>query len=446
MRVDDIFVNSLSETIASHRLIEHGRPVIVAVSGGADSVALLAALSMLGYDCVAAHCNYHLRGEESNRDMRHVQSICSQLGVDLYVRDFDVSERRKATGESIEMACRELRYAWFSELLDKQRAQAIVVAHHKEDNIETFFLNLIRGSGICGLTGMRRRNGYVVRPLLDFSRGQIEDFLSRIGMGYVTDSSNLSNYYSRNKLRNVILPALEAQFPGAAEGVLASISHLADNRLLYEWCVEEKTKEFFSDHKIDVRRLEREAGDRAPILLFEMIRRYGFNMSQVADILGSDGKSGLVFAGKEAALFLDRGILTLKSSSVAGIKDEVWTISLRRDVLSPVRILISEHPITDFKPERNPCVAYFDTEILSASRTFEIRHWRRGDRMAPFGMDGTKLLSDIFAAAKYGAEDKGNAWILTADGEIVWVVGLRASSRWSVVPQTRRYLRLEYRN
>lgn len=414
----------------------------MAVSGGADSVALLAALTALGYRCVAAHCNYHLRGDESNRDMRHVQEVCSKLGVDLYVRDFDVAERRRATGESVEMACRELRYAWFADLLDRQRAQAIAVAHHREDNVETFMINLLRGSGIHGLTGMKRRNGYVVRPLLDFSRSEIEAYLEEKGIGFVIDSTNAESVFLRNKLRNGVLPLLERLCPGAAEGILASVECLAGNCELYDSSVEEKRKRYFAGNSIRLSDLlSAEAEPR--MLLFELISPLGFNMTHVDNILASSSKSGLFFSAGETTLELDRGVLwERRRQGTAAVGKEV---SLRRDVLEPVRILISEHGVSEFKPERNANVAYFDKNIIAEEHVFSLRHWQRGDRMKPYGLSGTRLISDIFSDAKLSAEDKRNAWLLLCDEEIIWALGLRASAHYSITPDTRRYLRLEFR-
>lgn len=437
------FVENVSEAISAHRLLVPGKPVIVAVSGGADSVALLVALCRLGYECVAAHCNFHLRGEESNRDMRHVQQLCSRLGVDLYVRDFDVEARRNATGESVEMACRELRYAWFADLLDKQRAQAIAVAHHREDNVETFFLNLMRGSGIAGLAGMKPRNGYVVRPLLAMSRSDIEAYLAAEKIEFVTDSTNAQNDYARNKLRNVIIPSLVEQFPNGLNGILASMAYLGDNRSLYDAMLKEKASRYFVGNKIDLRELSAAEGECARMLLFEMIRPYGFNMAQAYDMLSGLGRSGQLFVSGESAFSLDRGVLSLESSSIVGVKDDETIVSLERDILSPVHVVISEHQIADFKPERNQNVAYFDADMLKGNAIYAIRHWRRGDRIAPYGMNGTKLISDLFAGAKYGAKEKRGAWLLTRDGEVIWAVGLRASRLFSLRPETRRYLRLE---
>ncbi|MDE6854695.1 MAG: tRNA lysidine(34) synthetase TilS, partial [Muribaculaceae bacterium] len=188
--------------MAEHGLLHRHAPVLVALSGGADSVALLAVLLRLGYDCRAAHCNFHLRGEESRRDMLHCRDICRKLDADLYVRDFDVAARRRDyPGESVEMACRELRYAWFADLLDRDCAQAVAVGHHREDRAETFMLNLMRGAGIAGLTSMRPRSGNVVRPLLPFTRAEIEDYLAWRGLECFTDSRASSDVRRRRRRR-----------------------------------------------------------------------------------------------------------------------------------------------------------------------------------------------------------------------------------------------------
>ena len=434
------FEKRLEGVLRRYGLLRPETPAIVAVSGGADSVALLAALVALGYDCVGAHCNYHLRGDESNRDMRHVQDVCARLGVDLYVKDFDVERRQRDTGESVEMACRELRYGWFNSLLDRLRAQAIAVAHHREDNVETFFLNLMRGSSIAGLTGMRRRNGYVVRPLLDFSRTEIEEYLRDRGIGYVTDSTNASCDFARNRLRNVVISALEQAFPGATDGILESIRLLTANRRLYDSAMAARVAKYKTDTEIDLRALI--SGEEDPeLVLYEILRPLGFNATHVANILRSASSSGLHFESAHTTLELSRGRLSVVART-DGEADDVFTVNLRRDILSPVNILISERAVTEFKPVRDPDTAYFDAAMLEGEPEFALRRWRRGDRMVPFGMTGSRLLSDIFSDAKYAAADKRRAWVLTRNDEIIWIPGLRQSAQWAVSPETKRYLQL----
>ncbi len=433
------FEKRLYDNIVRHRLIAPDRSVIVAVSGGADSVALLTALVALGYDCVAAHCNFHLRGEESNRDMHSVGSLCDSLGIDLYMRDFNVHERCESTGESIEMACRTLRYEWFGNLLDKLRAQCIAVAHHREDNIETFFLNLMRGSSITGLTGMRWRNNFVVRPLLDFTRADIERYLTEKGMSWVNDSTNSESVFARNRLRNVVLPALSEAFPGAFDGILKSISFLTDNRMFYDQAIAEKSELYQRGNVVHLDELLRDQKS-AHVILFEMLRPLGFNMSQVEDIIASAHRSGLKFCAGHTTLELDRGKLNIISRT--HYTPDEMDVNLTRDILSPIHIEVSEHPVAAFKPSRNPAIAYFDKSILEGNPKFALRRWRRGDRITPFGMRGTRLLSDIFSDAKMSAADKRNVWLLTRDGEIIWVTGIRTTDRFPVNPDTRRYIQL----
>ncbi len=435
----------ISSSISRHRLLEPGeRPVVVALSGGADSVALLVALDELGYTCVAAHCNFHLRGEESNRDMRLCRDLCSRLGIDLYVRDFDVAARRKATGESVEMACRELRYRWFDSLLERLRAQAIAVAHHREDNEETLLLNLMRGSSLTGLTGMRPRHGFVVRPLLEASREQIEEYLRLKGQPFVVDSSNSSDAYLRNRLRHSVLPAMRQAFPDADRGLLASIDFLSQNRDFYEYQIRQLSERYLHDHRLDLSSLLREQ-PHARLLLFEMLRPMGFNMTHVDNILASASASGLTFSAPDYRLELSRGTLHLIPTSMPSPPSGSETVTLRRDILSPLHIVVTEHDIAEFKPRRNPRVAYFDISILSGDPLFELRPWQRGDRLQPFGMHATRLLSDVMRDARLSPDEKRSLRLLTRNGEILWAVGLRPSAHFPVTPDTRRFLRLEYK-
>lgn len=432
--------------IESMRLLSKHAPVIVALSGGADSVALLAILTRLGFDCRAAHCNFHLRGEESMRDMRHCRDICERLCTDLYIRDFDVKAHMDVTGQSVEMACRDLRYRWFDELLDRDGAQAVAVGHHREDRAETFVLNLMRGAGIEGLTSLRHRNGNVVRPLLDLSRDDIERYLEAENLGYVNDSSNASDAHRRNRVRNRILPMMDDMFPGAVDAILQSIDNLSRTRTIYAEAIAAKEAAYRKDNTIDLASLvatEKEAAGT----LFELLRGTGFNFSQACSIIERSDRSGLRFATADGTTVaeLSHGMLTLTDGARALASDESYTVNPLHDINSPVSISVSRHGVEEFRPACDGArTAYFDASALEHKHVWELRHYRRGDRMVPFGAVKSKLVSDLFAAAKYSAEKKRRAWILTCDGEIVWIPGLRNSSFAAIGPDTRRYVRMQY--
>lgn len=434
-----------ADFIARKGLLHKETPVIVAISGGADSVALLAVLSRLGYDCRAAHCNFHLRGDESMRDMRHATDIADKLGVDIYIRDFDVPERIRLSGESVEMACRSLRYEWFADLLDRAGAQATAVGHHREDRAETFMLNLMRGTGIAGLTSMRPRSGLVVRPLLEFSRGEIEDYLSALSLGYVDDSSNGSDVHRRNRLRNSIMPLMEEKFPGAMNAILRTIVNLEDTEEIYREAVGKSVKSFVSQGGLDVKSLRHDP--HAPTLLFEHLKNYSFTYTQICDILSGSESSGLRFFstdGKTVAE-IDRGILSLReASSCVRCDMDVYPIDLRHDIVLPVHIVVTQADVSTFRPEGlGADVAYFDASVLDGDLCWEFRHARRGDRLVPFGSVKSKLVSDIFTNAKYSAAQKRQTWLLTCNGEIVWIPGLRNTAAYPVGPGTKRFVRLQ---
>lgn len=426
--------------------------MLVALSGGADSVALLAVLTRLGYECVAAHCNFHLRGAESMRDMNHARAIADRFGAKIHTRDFDVTKRRQQTGESVEMACRELRYAWFDDLINHDRLQAVAVGHHREDNVETFFINLLRSTGLAGLTGMSYQRGNVVRPLLDCTRTDIESYLADLNVEFVTDSTNAANDFDRNRLRNVLLPQLEAAFPGAMNAVLTTMSHLGDDSALVDYAVTAAmAKARRTDGRIDIAALTADAGaSKARTLLFHALKAKGFNATQVDDIVDATiaGRSGRRFESANHVAELDRGLLTVRPTTAdktAADNSEVH-VTLTRDILSPVHIAVTQHHINEFNPQRNPATAYFDTAVLNGNPQLTIRPARKGDRIRPYGMTGEKLLSDLFRDAHLTAAQKRDIRVLTRNDRILWVIGLRASSLFAVTPDTRQYIQLRIIN
>lgn len=410
------------------RLIDSDSTVIVGLSGGADSVALLDLLFSLGYRCVVTHCNFHLRGDESDRDEAVARSHAARLGVEFIKTDFDVPERQKSAGESVEMACRSLRYEWW-ESLRKQLGNAVIaVAHHRDDNIETFFLNLMRGSGIAGLKGMLPRTGNIVRPMLGCTRQEIEEYCTERNLHYIVDSTNLENDYRRNRLRNIIIPEIERQFPGAVDGIARSIGCLGGNYELYRDCVKSAVDKYISpDGSVNVAAII--DGELHPrMVLFEIVSPLGLNMTHVDNILSSSTCSGLTFGN----YILDRGIL--RPSSGETVTERV--VNLTDDP----KFKVTVSPRCDFSPTRDPMTIYLDEKVLDGDPVFTVRPWREGDRIAPFGMKGTRKVSDLFSDAKLSIDEKKRVSILTRNDEILWVIGLRASRHFPVTPSTACFL------
>lgn len=411
------------------------RPVGVALSGGADSVALLSLLVSLGYRCVALHCNFHLRGAESDRDERHASSIAGALGTPLEIAHMDVPERRKLTRESIEMACRSLRYEWFGEKARDLGLQAIAVAHHRDDQIETFFLNLLRGSGARGLAAMKPRNGIIVRPLLGVSRDQIERYLNDKGLHYVTDSTNHSDEFRRNRLRNRVIPLINELFPGASDAITRSVNNLRGQaRLLDQAADYFRDRYMNADGSIALEPLI--DGEPHPSeVLYELLSPMGLNRSTTDDIIRSHASSGREFRGKSCRYRLERGVLKPLGA------DTPATVSpIAPDIISEV---IPRGDIATLRCP--PDTLLLDAKALDGQPAWEWRTWREGDRISPFGMRGSRLLSDIYSDLHLPLERRMTQPILTRDGKILWIPGIRASRHFPVTKTTETVLRLTYR-
>lgn len=433
------FEGRVAAYIEQHRLVDEGSRIVVALSGGVDSVCLLSVLVSLGYDCTAAHCNYHLRGEESNRDEEHARGVAASLSVEIMVKHFDVSARCKRTGESVEMACRELRYEWFEELRVATGSAVIAVGHHREDNVETFLLNMLRGAGIVGAAGMDSRRGDIIRPLLGVGRAEIEAYVKDSGLGWVEDSSNRTNDYRRNRLRNVVLPALEDCFKGGTAQLARSVSQIAEGAAFFVEMVGAKRREYFDENqkRLDLCRLIK--GERsARLLMVEWLREYGIDGSTVDDILSSSEESGRRFCMDDRGYWLlNRGELRyVKVEEEPGVAQEVSLDS------GPFRMTVVDG--REPRVVEDCFTALFDERILEGEPRFELRGWQRGDRMKPFGMSGTKKLSDLMRDKRIAEDGKHERIVLTRDGEIVWVIGLRHSRLFAVPEGAERFLRIDF--
>lgn len=444
------FLHTVAGFIARNSLLQQRQPVIAALSGGADSVALLMVLSRLGYEVIAAHCNFHLRGEESMRDERFVRDLCSRLHIMLQVKDFDVKTQMRQHGVSAEMACRDLRYEWFDTLRRDTASQAIAVAHHLDDNIETFMLNALRGTGIAGLTGMSPRNGHIVRPLLCVTRRKIEDFLKENAQDYVTDSTNLQNDVKRNKLRNVVLPCVYQQFPGAKATLCHTIGNTRDCNELYQELVAQARAKLCTTQPggFDIA-IDKLLGYKKRLtLLFEILKPQGFKHEQCVDIMQLiEAKTGVgkTFLTSSHKLVVARKCLEVMP--IDNIDTKLYPIDLSHGttIHEPVKITIEHCPGSDKASitavDGKKSIA-LDATVLNCEK-IELRHWREGDRFAPFGLRGNKLVSDLFTDMKLSEREKKATWLLVADGVILWVMGYRSSSNYKVEKDSASYITLK---
>lgn len=434
-------IQTISKNIEQQSLLHGDDCVIVALSGGADSVALLSALVSLGYKCVAAHCNFHLRGDESNRDESHAKEVAKQLSVACEIVHFDVASYEKEYGVSTEMACRELRYKWFEQLRHQYKAEAIAVAHHRDDDIETMFLNLLRGSGIAGVSAMKWKNGYVVRPMLNVSRTEVEAYLQDKGLEYVIDSTNAEIEYKRNRLRNIVIPALREAFPECDDMLAKSLRYLKENNKIYQKTIAEAIAIYQHNNEIDLLRIVNEYPSPST-LLCEMLAQYGFNETHVEGMIRAVNESGRKFYSQQWLAFVNRGKLLIQQKEKIDECDE-YEVDLSHDVISPIMLQVENIGVEEFKVERDGNVIYLDESVLENNPRIVLRRWKKGDRIAPFGLNGTKKVSDIFSDAKLSIAEKEKLWILERDGVILWIVGMRASRYFAKNQSTQRLLRIK---
>lgn len=429
------------EYIEKNNLISKDQLILLGVSGGADSVALLRILLALGYRCVAVHCNFHLRAEESNRDQQFVEQLCSRLGVKLEICSYDTISYAAEKKISIEMAARELRYADFARLRQEYNANSIAVAHHRDDSVETLLMNLMRGTGIRGLTGIKPKNGYVIRPLLSVERVEIEEYLNSIGQDYVTDSTNLETDYTRNKIRLNLLPLMRAINPNADRSIENTALHLQQAYLIYNDAVQKAIADVVKREDevliIDTDALLATASPSA--ILYEILSGYGYNEQQVSDIMESlDAESGRRFTSAGYLLYKERNRLVLMKNDDVDFCVAVDLNTTDNVMLPDGRILRFEFRDGDAEIARDSAVATLDADKVGNSLT--VRVWQQGDSFIPFGMKGRKLLSDYMTDRKFSITKKRNQCVVCNDCALVWVVGERSDNRYRITKDTVRQL------
>ena len=434
-------IHKVEKFINRHNLLAAGDKVLVALSGGADSVAMLIALHRLGYACVAVHCNFHLRGEESDRDETFASDLCRRLGIELHTVHFDTAEHARKNGISIEMAAREQRYKAFEELRINCSATAVAVAHHRDDSAETLLLNLTRGTGIRGLRGIQPRNGHIIRPMLCVGREEILDYLKWRGEEYVTDSTNLTTDYTRNKIRLDIIPQLAEINPSILESLAATAQRLSEAELIYRRAIEEATIRVKRDNVIDIVALKKEVAPGA--LLHEILSPLGFNSTQIGNIMASmDCEGTRKFHAADWSVIKERDRLIIAPREEYR-QEEIplpsdGAVEARQGTLTVTRRVFNG----EIEKERN--IAMLDAGRVHLPLT--LRSVQPGDRFAPFGMRGTRLVSDYMTDRKKSIIEKERQLVVTdADDNIVWLVNERPSAKCSIGKDTRECIVLTWK-
>ena len=441
--------------IKKENLFQQKDKLLIAVSGGADSSVLCALCDEAGFDFAIAHCNFKLRGEESERDELFVKKMSEQYKVKLFSTSFNTSVIAKAHRKSIEETARNLRYDWFNQIIETGKQEQIpfkylLTAHHADDNIETVVMNFFRGTGIKGLRGILPKQNKIVRPLLFANRKDILEYAAANKIDFVTDSTNAANDYTRNLFRNEILPAIEKAYPQAANNVLRNIDRFIDVDYLYEQSIEVLKKQLIEKrgNEIHIPVLKLAKSKPVNTVIYEIIKEYNFTAAQVGEV--------------EKLLQSESGKY-IKSASHRILRNRNWLI------ISPI---IATAETVNIVIEKNESNILFENgtlkieqvelpEILSASAVtifinsdeikfpLLLRKWKTGDYFYPFGMKnpssgkvGKKKLSRFFTDLKLSLLQKENCWVLESDKKIVWVVGHRIDERFKITSNSKYILKL----
>ncbi|MCK8481192.1 tRNA lysidine(34) synthetase TilS [Psychroserpens algicola] len=415
--------------------------ILIAVSGGLDSVVLTHLCHNLKLDIALAHCNFNLRGNESDDDERFVTNLAETLDLEVFVESFDTKHYATQHKLSIQMAARELRYHWFYRLSEDLKFDYILTAHHVDDNLETVLINLTRGTGLSGLTGIPEVNETIVRPLLPFSRDDLESYAKANSYKWREDSTNASDKYLRNKLRHHVIPVLKEANPELLSNFKTTIENLNDASEMISDCIEAFTKRALvsvDETQLKFKISEFKTLKNPKTYLYELFHDYGFTQwDDVTNLL--DAQSGKQIFSNTHRLLKDREHLILTEVSHSSLNKVSYNIQKEdAKVETPAGILFFDEADAIFGKRTN--VVFVDKDKLTFPLT--LRKWHEGDYFYPSGMTGKKKLSKYFKDEKLSLVDKENIWLLSSNDAIVWVLGMRNDDRFKVTQKTKTILKI----
>jgi tRNA(Ile)-lysidine synthase len=425
--------------IEQNGLFEPNDTVLAAVSGGMDSVLMVHLLKSSGYNFVIAHCNFQLRGNEATADQEFCKQLAHQNNVPFHTINFDTQQYASDKKISIQMAARDLRYAWFEQIKQLHNYTAIALAHHQNDTIETILLNLVRGTGIAGLHGILPKNGSLVRPLLFLNRDEIQKLIAENNYKYVEDSSNASVKYARNKLRHEVIPKLQELNPSLESTFENNLKHFRDMETLLEVRLAELKKELFvyEGDDIHLQLSAIKALNPQRLLLFKLLQEFGFNETAIDDLISALNKhSGKVFEATNFKLILDRDKLIITPNNreipeVVSIEATDHSINYGNYKLTVL------HDDTPLIIKDNPLAVSVDADKLVYP--LNVRGWQQSDSFYPLGMKTRKKLSDYFISQKIPLHQKSEIPLLiNGNAEIIWIGGYRVDDRYKVSKNTKK--------
>lgn len=414
------------------------KKLLLAVSGGLDSMVLMFLFQQLNYDIAIAHCNFQLRGKESDEDELFVKVKSKKLKVKSYFIQFDTENYSNANKLSIQLAARKLRYDWFYQILEEEKYDYLLTAHHLDDQLETFLINLSRGTGIEGLTGIPAINDKIIRPLLPFSREEILAFAEENSISWREDSSNTSTKYLRNKIRHEVIPILKSLNPNFLPTFENTLEHLNQANVLVEDAakmqfalVVQKSK---NQYIFDIPKVLELSNYKA--YLYQWLKDFGFTAwNDIYDLVHAN--SGKQIFSEKHILLKDRNRLILFEKKESQQSESYFVKDFESKVNIPLKLSFCK--VANISNVNANCIFVDENQL---KLPLVIRKWQEGDVFYPAGMIGKKKLSKFFKDEKYSLFDKQNQWLLCSNDEIVWVIGKRADQRFTVNENTKNYIKI----
>jgi tRNA(Ile)-lysidine synthase len=429
--------------IKKENLFQSKDKLLIAVSGGVDSIVLCELCKQAGYDFVISHCNFQLRGEESYRDEQFVRELAKKYNAEIFVKKFDTEKYAEEKKIGIQEAARDLRYEWFKSIITDQQIKWILTAHHANDNIETLLINFFKGTGISGLKGILSKQGNIIRPLLFAKKEELLTFANENNLQFVEDSSNASDKYTRNYFRNQLIPSIQKIFPQAENNLQKNLARFQDIESLYQQSIDLHKKKLLEKkgEEIHIPVLKLLKSTPLATIVYEIVKDFGFTANQTEEVV--------------KLLKSDTGKY-VQSSSHRIIKNRNWLI------ITPVSSIIAENILIE---EKNESIEFVNGKLkfekikpgnlqvttdssvvmLDADEIIFpllLRKWKQGDYFYPLGMNKKKKLSRFLIDQKLSLVEKEKIWVLEMDKKIIWVVGKRIDDRFKIIPKTKNILKV----